>query len=83
VHPDSGAPRPTYGRHVRTGLVWLYVVAGRYVPSCNIIGVILVVHGSRHITHKLLAGACRSRGSILKYWSPNDVDRRDKPGRDV
>jgi toxin ParE1/3/4 len=57
VHPDSGAPRPAYGRHVRIGLVWPYIVAYRHVPNSDLVGVIRVVHGSRHITHKLLAGA--------------------------
>ena len=57
VHPDSGAPRQAYGRHVRIGLVWPYVVAYRHVPNSDLVGVIRVVHGSRHITRKLLAGA--------------------------
>jgi toxin ParE1/3/4 len=57
VHPDSGAPRPAYGRHVRIGLVWPYVVAYRHVPNSDLVGVIRVVHGGRHITRKLLAGA--------------------------
>ena len=57
AHPDSGAPRPAYGRHVRIGLVWPYVVAYRHVPNSDLVGVICVVHGSRHITRKLLAGA--------------------------
>jgi len=57
VHPDSGAPRPAYGQHVRIGLVWPYVVVYRHVPNSDLVGVIRVVHGSRHITRKLLAGA--------------------------
>ena len=57
THPDSGAPRPAYGRHVRIGLVWPYVVAYRHVPNSDLVGIIRVVHGSRHITGKLLAGA--------------------------
>jgi toxin ParE1/3/4 len=57
THPDSGAPRPAYGRHVRIGLVWPYVVAYRHDPNSDLVGIIRVVHGSRHITRKLLAGA--------------------------
>ena len=56
VHPDSGAPRPAYGRHVRIGLVWPYVVAYRHVPNSDLVGVIRVVHGSRHITHIAACG---------------------------
>jgi len=57
AHPESGAPRPAYGRHVRIGHVWPYVVAYRHVPNSELVGIIRVVHGSRHITRKLLAGA--------------------------
>jgi len=34
-----------------------YVVAYRYVPESGLVGVIRVLHGSRNITRKLLAGA--------------------------
>jgi toxin ParE1/3/4 len=57
VHPDSGAPRPKYGRYVRIGVVWPYVVAYRHVPNSDIVGIIRVVHGNRRITRKLLASA--------------------------
>ena len=33
VHPDSGAPRPEYGRYVRVGVVWPYVVAFDTSPT--------------------------------------------------
>jgi toxin ParE1/3/4 len=56
-HPNSGAPRPKYGRHVRIGLVLPYVVAYRHAPNSDLVGIIRVVHGSRYITRKLLAGA--------------------------
>lgn len=56
VYPSSGAPRPALGRHVRIGLVSPYVVAYRHVPDSDLVGVIRVVHGRRHITHKLLRG---------------------------
>jgi plasmid stabilization system protein ParE len=55
--PGSGASRPEYGRHVRIGLVWPYVVAYRYVPDSDLVGIIRVLHGNRHITRKLLASA--------------------------
>ncbi len=57
AHPESGAPRPSYGRHVRIELVLPYVVAYRYIPDSALVGVIRVLHGSRHITRKLLRGA--------------------------
>ena len=57
IHPDSGAPRPKYGRHVRIGVVWPYVVAYRHDPNSDIVGIVRVVHGSRRITRKLLASA--------------------------
>ncbi len=56
AHPDSGSPRPKYGRHVRIGVVWPYVVAYRHVPKSDLVGVIRVLHGSREITRKLLRG---------------------------
>ena len=55
--PESGAPRFEFGRHVRIGLVSPYVVAYRYVPDSGLVGIIRVLHGSRHITRKLLASA--------------------------
>ena len=57
ARPESGAARPAYGRHDRTGLVWPYVVAYRHVPDSDLFGVIRVLHGSRRISRKLLAGA--------------------------
>ena len=57
AYPDSGAPRPKYGRHVRIGLVWPYVVAYRHDPNTDLVGIIRVVHGNRRITRKLLRGA--------------------------
>jgi toxin ParE1/3/4 len=57
AHPDSGAPCPAYGRHGRIGPVWPYVLAYRNVPDSDLVGVIRVLHGSRRISRKLLAGA--------------------------
>jgi toxin ParE1/3/4 len=56
AYPGSGAPRPGYGRHVRIGLVLPFVVAYRYVPDSDLVGIIRVLHGSRHITRKVLRG---------------------------
>jgi toxin ParE1/3/4 len=36
VHPDSGAPRPAFGRYVRIGLVSPYVEAYRHVPGSDL-----------------------------------------------
>jgi plasmid stabilization system protein ParE len=56
AHPGSGAPRPEYGRQVCIGLVLPYVVAYRYVPDSDLVGIIRVLHSSRRITRKLLRG---------------------------
>jgi toxin ParE1/3/4 len=57
AHPDSGAPRPALGRHVRIGIVAPYVVIYRHVADDDVVAIIRVVHGSRRITRKLLRGA--------------------------
>jgi len=57
THPGSGAPRPVYGRHVRMGIVLPYLVFYRHVPDSDLVGIIRVLHGSRHITRKLLFSA--------------------------
>jgi toxin ParE1/3/4 len=55
-YPDSGAPRPLLGPHIRMAVVSPYLVFYRHVPGSNLVGVVRVLHSSRRITRKLLAG---------------------------
>jgi len=55
--PDSGAPRPILGRHVRMGVVSPYLVFYRHVPGSDLVGVIRTLHGKRNITRRLLGSA--------------------------
>jgi plasmid stabilization system protein ParE len=57
AHPDSGAPRPDLGPHVRTAIVAPYVVIYRHVADDDVVAIIRIVHGSRNITRRLLRGA--------------------------
>ncbi|MGD1037787.1 MAG: type II toxin-antitoxin system RelE/ParE family toxin [Roseiarcus sp.] len=57
VHPDSGAPRPAFGRHIRIAIALPYVVIYRHVADEDVVAIIRIVHGSRRITRKLLRGA--------------------------
>jgi toxin ParE1/3/4 len=54
--PDSGAPRPEFGRYVRMGVVSPFLVFYRHVPRSDLVGVIRLLHGSRNITRRLLGG---------------------------
>jgi toxin ParE1/3/4 len=56
-YPDSGAPRPLLGPHIRMAVLSPYLIFYRHVPGSNLVGVVRVLHSSRHITRKLLAGA--------------------------
>ena len=53
-HPDSGAPRPAFGRHMRIGLVLPYVVIYRHDRAGDVVAVIRVLHGSRKVTRRML-----------------------------
>lgn len=56
AHPDSGAPRPALGPHVRIGIVAPFVVIYRHVADDDVVAIIRIVHGSRRITRRLLRG---------------------------
>ena len=54
--PDSGAPRPKVGTHIRIGIVSPYIVIYRHTKAEDTVRVLRIVHGSRRITGKLLRG---------------------------
>lgn len=56
-HPDSGAPRPAIGEHVRIGVISPYVVIYEYIAADDIVMIMRIVHGRRKITRKFLRGA--------------------------
>jgi toxin ParE1/3/4 len=54
--PDSGAPRPKVGAHIRIGIVSPYIAIYRHTEAEDTVRVLRIVHGSRRITGKLLRG---------------------------
>jgi plasmid stabilization system protein ParE len=56
AHPDSGAPRPAIGRHVRIGIASPYIVIYEYVEASDTVTIFRIVHGRRKISGKLLRG---------------------------
>jgi plasmid stabilization system protein ParE len=56
AHPDSGAPRPRYGRGVRIAVVRPYIVAYRHDPSLDEVIVLRVMHGARRMSARALRG---------------------------
>jgi toxin ParE1/3/4 len=57
AYPDSGAPRPAIGRHVRIGIVSPYIVIYEPDSASDTVTIFRIVHGRRRITGKLLRGA--------------------------
>jgi toxin ParE1/3/4 len=55
-HPDSGAPRPRLGAHVRISAVSPYVVIYEHVEDDDVVMIPRVVHGRRNVTRKLVRG---------------------------
>lgn len=53
-HPESGAPRPVLGPHVRIGVVSPYIVIYEHDETDDTVVVLRIVHGRRRITGKLL-----------------------------
>jgi toxin ParE1/3/4 len=52
--PESGSPRPALGRLVRTGVVSPYNVIHEYIEADDVVTVMRVLHGRRHITRIML-----------------------------
>jgi toxin ParE1/3/4 len=55
-YPDSGAPRPKLGAHVRISAVSPYVVIYEHVEDDDVVIILRVVHGRRNITRELVRG---------------------------
>jgi len=59
-HPDSGAPRPALGPHIRVGFVSPYIVIYEHTEPDDTVTILRIVHGRRRITGKLLLSGIRS-----------------------
>ena len=56
MFPQSGAPRPALGRHVRICVVSPYVILYEYLEADDAVMVLRLVHGRRRITRKTVRG---------------------------
>lgn len=54
AHPESGAPRPRLGKHVRICVVPPYVVFYEYIEADDHVLILRVAHGRRKITRKFV-----------------------------
>ena len=52
--PSSGAPRPKLGKGIRMGSIRPYAIIYRFDLANDVIFVLRVLHGKRHITRALL-----------------------------
>ena len=52
--PSSGAPRPRLGKGIRMGSIRPYAIIYRFDLANDMIFVLRVLHGKRHITRALL-----------------------------
>jgi len=57
IHPDSGAPRPAIGSHVRIGIVTPYIAIYEFDSVVGAVTIFRIVHGRRRITGAILGGA--------------------------
>jgi toxin ParE1/3/4 len=55
-HPESGAPRPAMGRHVRISIVSPYVVIYEHVAAEDTVTILRIAHGRRNITRSFVKG---------------------------
>lgn len=55
-HPQSGAPRPALGAHVRICVVSPYVVIYEYIETNDTVMIMRIAHGRRKITRKFARG---------------------------
>ncbi|KAF0122446.1 MAG: hypothetical protein FD139_839 [Methylocystaceae bacterium] len=56
-HPDSGAPRPAIGKHVRIGVISPYVVIYEHIAADDTVMIMRIAHGRRKISRKFLRSA--------------------------
>lgn len=52
--PQSGAPRPSLGKHVRICVVSPYVVIYEHISADETVTIMRVAHGRRRITRKFV-----------------------------
>jgi len=50
VHPQGGSPRPALGRNIRMVVVEPYLILYRFDARTDVVSVLGVLHGHRHIT---------------------------------
>ena len=53
-HPNSGAPRPALGEHIRIGIVAPFIVIYQYAEDIDTVTVLRVVDGRRRISGRML-----------------------------
>jgi toxin ParE1/3/4 len=53
-HPNSGAPRPALGEHIRIGVIAPFIIIYRYTEEADTVTVLRVVDGRRRISGRLL-----------------------------
>ncbi len=56
-HPKSGAPRPSFGAHVRVCIVSPYVVIYEHIEADDTVTIMRIAHGRRKISRNFLRGA--------------------------
>jgi plasmid stabilization system protein ParE len=56
AHPDSGSPRPQFGRGVRITVVHPYVIAYRHDAMLDEVVILRVMHGARRMSAQALRG---------------------------
>jgi plasmid stabilization system protein ParE len=55
-HPESGAPRPRLGKHVRICVVLPYILFYEHSEDDDTVTIMRIAHGRRKITRKFLRG---------------------------
>jgi toxin ParE1/3/4 len=55
-HPQSGAPRPRLGRHVRICIVSPYIVFYEHAAADDDVTIMRIAHGRRKITRQFVRG---------------------------
>jgi len=77
-YPDSGAPRPKLGAHVRISAVSPYVVIYEHIEDDDVVMIMRIIHGRRNITRKLVRG-----GVSLRRTPPMQSGLRSDSARRV
>ncbi len=56
-YPQSGAPRPRLGKHVRICVVSPYIIFYEHAEAVSEVTIMRIAHGRRKVTRKFLRGA--------------------------